>query len=426
MYIQRPKYLDRIYKAISDENIRLLFLTGPRDAGKTTLLKHIYDDQDISLKKHYYSFDQSIVSKQFHDTREFMNYFNIRFGIQFDQPGLLLLNEIQYSKDIVALLFRLCSDTSVKTKIIATSVSDPDISSYTERPEAKLRTSCVTIYSMDFYEFLEHKGIHTQYLTTATYSKILLQEIQPILDEYLIWWGYPAVIRAQTQDQKITALQDIIRKIFEKDAGFRFAKDHLLVFEDIVSLFGQQAWHSYKKQQLQEELNISQQVLSKYIDFFEKNHLFYNVPHFWTQKNREISLQKKLYCIDTWLISYLTGTYTSRIKQSHGISNYVFQELLINKRPEDEILTYKKINMSEVDFILKSPDGSLLPITISLRNSPHPPKTMGAFISKYGEKTRGRIKVTPFMYHHKKSEGKDIYTLPRCMVKEIININATL
>lgn len=86
MIFERQKYLGKIYSAISGEKTRLIFLTGPRDAGKTTLLKHIYDNNDISFKKYYFSFDQSIVSKQFHDTKEFINYFNIRFGIQFEQP----------------------------------------------------------------------------------------------------------------------------------------------------------------------------------------------------------------------------------------------------------------------------------------------------------------------------------------------------
>lgn len=215
MRFKREKYLNKLYQAIENPTLRLIFLTGPRDSGKTTILKQVYEDSHITIKKHYFSFDQSIVSKQFADAYELKKYMEIKLGIDFHTPSLLMLNEIQYSKDLIKLLIQLTNDEHIHTKIIATSVTDIDQKLLAKVAE---KSTTIHIYPLDFFEFLEDKQIHTQYFNLHNFSKILLQEIQPYFQEYLIWGGYPAVVAATTQEQKIAALKDIMRKIFEKDA----------------------------------------------------------------------------------------------------------------------------------------------------------------------------------------------------------------
>lgn len=78
---------------------------------------------NISLQKYYYSFDEHIGTKQFKDTHDFIQYMQIRYGVRFDKPGILLLNEIQYSKNMGSILHDLVKKHKTQLKIIATSIT---------------------------------------------------------------------------------------------------------------------------------------------------------------------------------------------------------------------------------------------------------------------------------------------------------------
>lgn len=417
--LQRDNYMKKLAEAVEDVNLRLIFLTWPRDAGKTTLLKKFYDHYESKVKKHYFSFDQTIVSKQFHDLDEFKHYMQIKLGINFDKESILMLNEIQYSKDIIEIIIQLLQDTNVKTKIIATTVYDiPE--HILQRVQG--RSTCLHVYPLDFFEFLEEKWIHTKYFSLNNFSKIMVQEVQQQFEEYLIWWGYPSVVLAHSQDQKIQALNNIVKKIFEKDAGYRFSKQQLLQFEDIVRLLGYTSGSTFKIKQLEQQLKVSNAYINDYLDFFENNHLFLRVAHFFEDKTREVSHQKKLFCIDTGIVSMLTNTFALKIKTHTAISNFVFQELLINKSQGDVIFTYKKINMSEIDFIIQRADGSLVPVSISHTNSAHPPKMLRWFLELYGDRVSHWIKLCPLHHDHIYHDRYTLHIIPRCMTKQLYTL----
>lgn len=414
MRYKRTRYVNALHSSLKDEHKRLILLTWPRDAGKTKILEYTYHSDDIKEKKRYYPFDASIVTKQFHDIQEFMYYMSIKIGVIWHEPGILMLNEIQYSKWILELLQKIVQQPSVQIKILATSVTDITENEIILAPEA---LHIIHIYPLDFFEFLEDKWMHTKYLSLSSFSKILIKEIQPLFDEYLIRWGYPAVAWASTQEEKRTILNNIVRKIFEKDAWFRFAKDHLLLFEEIISLLWITTAHGYKLKHFQKQLHLTAPTVQKYITFFEKNHLFLQIPHFFTDKTKEISHQKTIYCIDTWLVSFLTDSYSLKVKTPTSLANFIFQELLINKRPDDQIMTYKKINLSEIEFIVIRSDGEIIPISISQKDSVHPPKIINWFMSMYGHRVRHWIKLCPTLLHTEKKETYTMHCLPWCMSK---------
>lgn len=413
MRYKRTRYVKELFTAIQHKK-RLILITWPRDAGKTKILEYVYHSDRITLPKRYYPFDTTIVTKQFHDISEFMHYMSIKLGVVREEAWLLMLNEIQYSKGILHLLQEIVLLPHVRITLVATSVTDILPEEITLHADA---LALLHVYPLDFFEFLEDKGMHTQYLSLSTFSKILIKEIQPLFDEYLIWWGYPAVAGASTQEEKRLILNNIVKKIFEKDAGFWFAKDHLLLFEEIISLLGVTTAHGYKLKHFQQQLHLTGPTVQKYIQFFERNHLFLQVPHFFTDKTKEISHQKTIYCIDTGLVSFLTDSYSLKVKTPTSLANFVFQELLINKQPTDQVMTYKKINLSEIDFILVRGDGAIVPISISEKDTPHPPKIVTSFLQMYGDRVTHRIKLCPTLLHHEHLGNQTLHCIPRCMTK---------
>jgi len=183
MHIIRSHYLTTLHQAIENKK-SLILLDGGRGSGKTTLLKDILADHTLSQKKYYFSFDEDIVSKKFKHCDDFIGYMQIKYGIDFQQPNILLLNEIQYSKNILHLMYEFLS-YHFATQIIATGVlpkEDPYY--YTLLTIDTVET--ITVYPFSFFDFLAQKNIYTDYLSLSKPSQVVFREIQSLFDEYLI------------------------------------------------------------------------------------------------------------------------------------------------------------------------------------------------------------------------------------------------
>ena len=101
MKFPRITAINTIKSFFADPEKSILLLDGPRFAGKSTLLQHVYTSTDLREgKKYFHSFADTFSGQQFHDAAEFMQYMQIKHGLDFTKPGLLCLDEIQYNKHI--------------------------------------------------------------------------------------------------------------------------------------------------------------------------------------------------------------------------------------------------------------------------------------------------------------------------------------
>jgi predicted AAA+ superfamily ATPase len=139
----------------------------------------------LSQKKYYFSFEDDIVAKKFKNADDFIGYMQIKYGIDFQDNNLLLLNEIQYSKKLLTIFHELLA-LDIKTQIIATGIVHTDDEEY--KILLKSGQACtITVHPLGLFDFLDAKSIHTNYLTLSKPSPVMFKEIQHLFDEYLVW-----------------------------------------------------------------------------------------------------------------------------------------------------------------------------------------------------------------------------------------------
>jgi hypothetical protein len=173
-------------------------------------------DTTITLKKYYFSFDTDLVAKKFLHVQDFVAYMELSFGIDFAKPGLLLLNEMHYSPDIYVVLTEYIYTTNYAVTIIATGIMETHSSIYTHLL-AHVAVRAWIVRQLAFISTLHAKGMHTEYLTHALESSIVLAEIQRHYSEYLTWGGYPAIVISTSMAAKKSRLKEMIHKIYDKD-----------------------------------------------------------------------------------------------------------------------------------------------------------------------------------------------------------------
>ncbi len=416
MQLFRPYYIDNIYNILEDKETKLILLHGWRLSGKTTILKHLVSDINIQSKKYYFSFEEEIVAKKFKNADDFRWYMQIKYGINFAEHNLLLLNEIQYSKNILSVFQQLLKDKNFNTRIIATGIIQSYSEQYLELIQSG-QTKTITIHPLWFFDFLDYKGIHTTYLSIEKPSAVMFKELQGLFDEYLTRWWYPEVIKANTRDRKQQTLKSIVQKVYDKDVWFYFNGDEILVFQDLMEHLCHtiMTWCKYKT--ISQETEIPIPLIKKYLHFLTDNCLINTIPYFFTNKKRELSHQQTIVIEDMGIKSYMTQNFWSKLHDIISIKNFIYWEIAKNTTQEDICMTYQKVNNSTIDFIIEHQDNTYTVIVVSDSNSNKPPKIFKSFHETYWNKVRKYIKTTSLTAQKNTYNNKEFICVPHFMIK---------
>lgn len=419
MQIFRPQYLNELSTLIQTQESKLIFLHGWRGSGKTTILKHILTDPTITQKKYYFSFEDDIVAKKFKNADDFKWYMQIKYGLDFYENSILLLNEIQYSKNFISVLRELLSDNTIKIMIIVTGIIQTQDEEY-QTLLSSGNTKTITIHPLGFFDFLDYKGIHTTYLNLDNPSPIMFKELQGLLDEYLTRGWYPEVIKATSKDRKEHNIKSIIQKVYDKDVGFSFNGNEILAFQDLMEQLCYISMQGFKYKTISQETEISIPLLKKYLSFLKDNCLIDTLSYFYSDKSKELSHQETIVIGDMGIFSYMTESFWSKLQNIIAIRNFIYNEIVKWISENDKCMTYQKTNNSRIDFIIEHADGMLSVVFVSDSNSIKPPKIFKGFHNKYGHRVKRYIKTTPLLAHKDILFEKDFFCVPHFMIHSLL------
>ena len=410
----RKKYLDRIKNALKNE--KLVVLYGQRQVWKTTLMEILLKNEELIWEKNFFSFED-ITNRQFSWKQEFLDFLSFKVNIDFEKEWYLFLDEVQYVENIVWILKSIYDDKNIKLKIIATwswmwNIPTKAGSSLVWRGEE------IYVYPFSFEEFLWIKWINTSFLNIEKYSEIIWEEIFNYYKEYLIWWWYPEVIKAKTQEDKNKELQKIIKRFFEKDVAFWFDKEDFIEFEKIYYYIYQNIWNLLKVEKISDLTWIWVRKIKKYLTFLKRSLVIFEVKAFFEDKTKEIFSLPNMYISDLGIFSFLAKNFWDKTNDWKVIENFVFLELQKNFF-NSEIKFYKKKNWTEIDFILENWNGKIIPIEVKSSDSKAIPKIFYSFLENYDEKINYFVRTTKLFLKEEKINEKKVLFVPNLLVWKI-------
>ncbi len=351
MYIERE-----IKEKFSNlaKHYKLISLVGPRQAGKTTFLKHQMDE-----KSSYLLFDDPDVRALFEEDIK-------KFEIQYiKNKELTVFDEIQYC-DGAGQNLKYLVDTDNKIWITSSSeaILSKEVLSYLVG-----RVSILRLYPFSIKEFLRAKG------QKAFIPEILKRHIW----EHTTYGGYPEVVLSNGIDAKKTILKNLCETMLLKDIVRTFSIDDSRSLEKLVKYFAITTGGLISYDRIANTLNISFQTIKKYIDAMVKSYLIIEITPFFTNKAKEIVKQPKIYFMDTGLRNVITDDFSTEL-EGKLFENYVLTELIKNGITPKYWRTQTK---AEVDFIIdlyKRP----IPIEVKLHATPNKiERSLRSFINAY-------------------------------------------
>ncbi len=347
----------------------LVFLLGTRQVGKTTLTHLVANESAFSNGQIWY-FDL--------EDKQYRSLFNIATiaslkqilpleGIDYKQRQLLIFDEIQLLDDPSNLL-KLLHDHFPALKIIATGSSSLQIKNKFSDSLAG-RKRIYMVEPLNFDEFLLFKEQHhlrnlrqmfcEQEIAIETLMSLLASghdNFLALLEEYLIYGGYPEVVLIPNKQEKILKLDSIVNSYIKKDIREIANIENLTAYNNLLKYLAINAGAQFNLSSARETIGISSATLSKYLNLLEETFIIAELPPFFTNRNKEISKSKKIYFKDTGINNLFLQNFNSLdVRRDAGAlyETYVFNTLNWSKNITSSLYFYRTQSKSEIDFVLQ-------------------------------------------------------------------------
>jgi len=416
MYINRN--LEKIIKPFLSRR-EVLSIIGPRQAGKTTFIKHLEKQfKDKNKKVKFITFekmaDLELFKNNIEDFKDLINSYQY-----------VIIDEFQYAKDGGQKLKYLYDTT--KIKFIVSGSSSLDLTFQTGKYMVG-RMLDFKLSPFSFREYLSYKdqelyGLLEQRIKTDNilnfnigngFGEQINERLSKELEEYVIYGGYPAVVLSKTNQEKKRVLEGIIERYLLRDIKGLLGlttEDEIIKLSKFLAL---QIGNIVKYEELSNASNLSYREILKYLNILEKTFIIKLIKPYFTNKRIELTKNPKNYFIDLGMRNSLLSDYRKiELRNDLGgiMENYAYNLLCVLDLAED-IKYWRTKSKAEVDFVIEKEQG-INPIEIKYVSRKIIGKSFYSFIDKFKpvkgiiltkdylgeEKIRGcKIKFIPLSY----------------------------
>ncbi len=323
------------------ESPEIIAIFGPRQVGKTTLLRELYSRVDNPVFLTFEDIELKVLFEE--DIKSFITLY-------IDPYDHIFIDEFQYAR-MGGKHLKYIYDTTDK-KIFISGSSAMELSINAVKYLAG-RIFVFNLYSFSFGEFLSVKDASFYKLYSnlqSTISPSISKKITTYMEEYLTFGGYPRVVLSKNDEEKkeilknllsIYLLRDIreIAKIADETKMYKLLKalslqiGNVIVYNELSTLIG-----------------VNAVQLKKYLSVFEKAFLTKAITPFFTNKRLEIVKNPKIFFLDMGIRNVIIKNFSAledRVDKGAMLKNFVFRELI-----ERELKYYRTKNGAEVDFVI--------------------------------------------------------------------------
>ncbi len=325
--VERPAVLDKMEKFFESKSI--VFLTGLRRVGKTTLMKIFIRrliEKGINPKHIFYvTLDDYVLDDK--SIIDIVNDYRKIHKLPVDEKVFFFFDEIAHKEKFHQQLKNLYDRQNVK--IYASSSS----SSILKDKKAYLtgREFILEVLPLDFHEYLEFKKI--------SIKKRDQQLLETYFKEFLQTGGIPEYVLYRQREY----LQNLVDDIIYKDIiAYHNIRNHKVV-KDLFKILMGNVGGPVSVYKMSNTLKTSSETISRYLELLEETYLIYLVPRFGST-NQMIVSPKKIYAADIGIRNLFTGF----IRKGSAFENYVYLKV------KDSEPVYVLENQVEIDFYLSN------------------------------------------------------------------------
>lgn len=334
-------YLPRIYDDL-DAHLRVgkvLVLYGPRQVGKTTLVKRFCETRQLKVK---YAVGDDIRVQEIWSSRnlDLLKEYVAGFDV-------VIVDEAQRVPEI-GLSLKLLVDADTPVKIIVTGSSSFELLGQVGEPLTGRKVS-LRLFPLSQLELGQSMNAF---------------ELKERLTAYLRFGSYPEVLTAGNDARRIEILQEILGSYLLKEILELEQVKSSKVLLDLLRLVAFQVGSEVSRRELATSLGIDAKTVARYLDLFEKAFVLFNVRGYSRNLRKEISKKSRYYFYDNGIRNAVISNFNGIDERDDiGIlwENFLFVERVKRteyKRAFGNTFFWRTWDGQEVDHV-EERDGGL-------------------------------------------------------------------
>ncbi len=393
---------------------RIVYLTGPRQAGKTTLAKEIAQNSNMD----YISLDDSaVLASAKNDPHGFIQTF---------EDKKIIIDEFQYAPELVPAI-KEASDklkSKFKGKFFLTGSADIFRSAKTQEalPGHMAR---VELYPLSMSEMGGNPLNIVDYLITAQFaSKPSPAITREQIAQRIINGGYPEIQEKSKRAQQIWFKSYMEGRLFKDFESLYAARgDYYSKIQALIPYLAGISSNLLKYSSIGNDLSIDEKTIKSYIEILDLMFIVRRLPPYLKNRSKRLIQMPKIQFIDTGLACHLLGLRTPSqltTNQHYGslLENLIYLEILKQSGWSENEVTlfhFRDKRKNEVDLVIEQSNGDIIGIEVKASSTINQRDFKGLrVLSEFtGKKfTQGILfytgqEVLPFRF-----DDKQFYALP--------------
>jgi predicted AAA+ superfamily ATPase len=307
----------------------VLAITGPRQSGKTTLLKEIFSDY-------------TYVSLENPNTRSFAQDDPIGFLNRYDHK--VILDEVQR----VPALFSYIQGRVDESKMMGQYILSGSQNFHLLKNITQTLAGRVALFKLLPFDFTELKQAA---LLASSYAPASIKGF------------YPAIFDRDIDP--VVFYANYIQTYLEKDVTELMNIKNLKQFRTFLGLCAGRAGQLLNFSALANECNISHNTAKAWLSILESSYIIFLLQPYHQNFNKRLVKSPKLYFYDTGLLNHLLGIRTAEELDENRLKGNIFENMILAEYQKQNHHLYlhkdyyfwQDSNAHEVDLLMKKAQG---------------------------------------------------------------------
>ena len=319
-------------------------VTGPRQSGKTTLVKAAYPNRP------YYNLENP-------DTQAFIEEDPKQFFSSIDLQQGVILDEIQKSPKLLSYIQVLVDENRVPGTFVLTGSHQLQMAEAISQSLAG-RTALLELLPLSINELTHNAITHTP-------------------NEYLLNGFFPAIY--QHHLDPTTHSRNYVKTYLERDVRQIINVKDLHSFQRFIKLCAGRVGSIINRESLGNEVGVSQNTIKSWLSILEASYLTFELQPYFENFGKRVIKASKLYFLDVGLVSYCLNIKSDDQMSHDKLRGHLFENMIVteilkyryNRGEDADIYFFRDNHQNEVDIILQVHD-RLIPIEIKSTSTFHP------------------------------------------------------
>ncbi len=356
-----PRSLEPVLKNAAQQ-FPAVVLVGPRQSGKTTLLKHLFG-QDYSLV----SLEPPDVRlAALNDPRGFLNLY----------PAPVIFDEIQYAPALLPYIQeRIDANREQPGQFILTGSQNLLLMQQVTESLAG-RAAILKLLPLSRWEMTGQLQRSLPWEAPSTIS--LPAQSAVALWEQTLRGFYPEIALTPNRDARLWQ-SSYIQTYLERDVRNLRNIGDLTLFQTFLRALAARSAQLLNLSQLARDVGVSVNTAKDWISILEASFQIFILRPYFANIGKRLIKSPKVYFMDTGLLCYLVGLRDSEHASAGPMGGAIFENLVVSdlykiyqhRGEEPPLYFWRTAAGAEVDLVVDTQSG-LTPLEIKLSETPRP------------------------------------------------------